>query len=333
MTAVASVPSFYYRPSGQPAGEVFEQWRDLMAPMYEIAPAAAPVRLPSGTTIAYQVGDLIAHRTLFTTQRIRRDRRRTEAAPDHFLFQFWRSGRFEGSIAGQPLTATSGSAAILDRRNLVDGMMDRADTLGVVVPRDRLHVPTVEAHGLRLDAARNRLLVAHLTGFHRQLPAASRDDVPALVGDMLSFLHRLLDPSRAGDALEGRELDGGLLALAKSIVRTNLTRPDLSPEFVAGQMGVSRATLYRLFEREDGVMRFVQGERLQAVRNALADPLETRGLARLADVFALTSPSQLSRGFRNRYGVSPRAWRAEQRAARAGGHESRQLWTWLRETR
>jgi hypothetical protein len=42
-----------------------------------------------------------------------------------------------------------------------------------------------------------------------------------------------------------QELDGGLLALAKSIVRTNLTRPDLSPEFVAGQMGVSRATLYR----------------------------------------------------------------------------------------
>jgi hypothetical protein len=36
---------------------------------------------------------------------------------------------------------------------------------------------------------------------------------------------------------------------------------------------LQRATLYRLFEREDGVMRFVQGERLQAVRNALADPL------------------------------------------------------------
>ncbi|RVU21892.1 helix-turn-helix domain-containing protein [Methylobacterium oryzihabitans] len=333
MTAVASIPSFYYRPSGQPAGEVFEQWRDLMGPMYEIGPAAPSVRLPSGSTVAYQVGDLIAHRTLFTTQRIRRDRRRTEAGPDHFLIQLWRSGRFTGSIAGQPLTMTTGGVAILDRRNLVDGMLDRTDTLGVVVPRDRLHVPTVEAHGLRLDAARNRLLGARLTSFHRQLPAASRDDIPALAGELIAFLHRLLDRSRAGDALEGRELDGGLLALAKSVVRTYLTRPDLSPDFVAGQMGVSRATLYRLFEREDGVMRFVQGERLHAVRNALADPLETRSLARLAEVFALTSPSQLSRGFRNRYGVSPRAWRTERRAALAGGHESRQLWTWLRETR
>ena len=99
-------------------------------------------------------------------------------------------------------------------------------------------------------------------------------------------------------------------------------------------MRVSRATLYRLFEPEGGVMHFVQGERLGAVRDALADPLETRTLGRLAETFGFGSPSQLSRSFRNRYGVPPQAWRGERRVVQqvSGGGTEQHVWKWLRET-
>jgi AraC-like DNA-binding protein len=81
-------------------------------------------------------------------------------------------------------------------------------------------------------------------------------------------------------------------------------------------------------------MHFVQGERLAAVRDALADPMERRTISRLAEVFAFNTISQLSRSFRNRYGAPPQAWRGERRVAqRIGGQGTAQhVWKWLRET-
>ncbi|KQP75793.1 hypothetical protein ASF60_23190 [Methylobacterium sp. Leaf113] len=333
-TAEAGLPYFFLTTSGLPPGEAFERWRTLMAPMYEVGPTTPSALLPFGTNVAYQVGDLVAHRTLLSTQRIQRDRRRVEAGPDHFLFQLWRSGRYRGTIAGRPASVSAGAVALIGRRHLLDGMFDRADTTGFVVPCTHLHGLPLEEHGLLFDAARNRLLATQILSIYRRLPTTRPDDAPALANEFVTFLRRLLDPSQASDVLDGRELDGSLMALAKTIVRANLSRPDLSPEFIARQMLVSRSTLYRLFEPEGGVMYFVQGERLKAVRDALADPLETRTIGRLGEVFAFSSVSQLSRSFRNRYGSSPQAWRGERRMAqRIGGQGTlKHVWAWLRET-
>lgn len=81
-------------------------------------------------------------------------------------------------------------------------------------------------------------------------------------------------------------------------------------------------------------MHFVQGERLRAVRDALADPMETRTLTRLAEVFAFSSLSQLSRSFRNRYGAPPQTWRGERRVVQRirGQGTVQHVWQWLRET-
>ncbi|TXN15133.1 helix-turn-helix domain-containing protein [Methylobacterium sp. WL122] len=333
-TAEAGLPHFFLTTSGLPPGEAFERWRTLMAPMYAVGPTTPSAVLPFGSNIAYQVSDLVAHRTLLSTQRIQRDRKRVEAGPDHFLFQLWRSGRYRGTIAGLAASFSPGTVALIGRRHILDGMFDRADTTGIVVPCDRLHGLPFEKHGLLFDAARNRLLATQLLSIHRRLPTTRPDEASALANEVVAFLRRLLDPSQASDVLEGRELHGGLRALAGTIVQENLSRSDLSPEFIAGQMQLSRATLYRLFEPEGGVMHFVQGERLKAVRDSLADPMETRTLGRLAEVFAFSSLSQLSRSFHNRYGVPPQAWRGERRVAQRMGSQGtlQHVWSWLRET-
>lgn len=204
---------------------------------------------------------------------------------------------------------------MIGRRHVLDGTIERADTTGVIVPTARLHGLPLEGHDLLFDPTRNRLLAAQILAIYRRLPTARSTEDPAVSDAFVSFLHRLLDPSQASDALEGQELDGGLQALAEAIIYENLLRPDLSPTFIAGQMHVSRATLYRLFEPQGGVMHCVQNERLLAVRDALSDPMETRTLARLAEAFAFSSASQLSRSFHNRFGVPPKIWRAQRRAA------------------
>lgn len=327
------LPHYFLTTSGLPPDEAFERWRSFMALMYEVGPTAPSAVLPSGTNITYGVADLLVHRTLLSTQRTQRDRRLIDAGPDYYLFQLYRAGRFEGTIGGKSVPAARGTVSLIGRRHRVDGRIDRADTTGIIVPTGRLHGLPLEDHDLLFDAARNRLLAAQILGLYRRLPTTRSDEAPAVADALVAFLHRLLDPSQASDALEGCELDGGLRGLTEAIVRENLLRPDLSPEFIAGEMQVSRATLYRLFEPEGGVMHFVQGERLKGIRDALADPMEGRTLGRLAEVFAFSSLSQLSRSFRSRYGASPRAWRVQRRAEqRAHGQETLQhVWTWSRE--
>lgn len=333
-TAEPGLPHFLLTTTGLPPGEAFERWRTLLAPMYAVSPATPSAPLPFGSNIAYPIDDLVAHRTRLSTQRLQRDRRRVEAGPDHYIVQLYRSGRFQGTVGGKPVSASAGTVTLIGRRHLLDGMLDRADAIGIAVPCTRLHGLPLEAHGLLFDAARNRLLAARISDIYRRLPTTRANEAPALADEFVAFLHRLLDPSPAADVLDGRELNGALLALARTIVQENLSRPMLSPEFIAGQMQVSRSTLYRLFEPEGGVMHFVQGERLAAVRDALADPMERRTISRLAEVFAFNTISQLSRSFRNRYGAPPQAWRGERRVAqRIGGQGTAQhVWKWLRET-
>ena len=334
ITADAGLPLSCLNTSGLPREEAFERWRTYIAPMYEVTPTTSSAPLPFGSNIAYAIDDLVAGRLLLSTQRLQRDRRRVDAGPDHYTVQLYRSGRFRGTVGGKALSASPGTVTLIGRHRLLDGVLDRADAIGIVVPTTRLHGLPLQEHGLRFDAARNRLLAARILDIYRQLPTKRLDDAPTLANEFVAFLHRLLDPSQAADVLEGRELDGGQMALARTIVQENVSRIDLSPEFIAGQMQVSRSTLYRLFEPEGGVMHFVQGERLKAVRDALADPLERRTVSRLAAAFAFSSVSQLSRSFRNRYGVPPQAWRAERQVVhRIGAHGTPQhLWAWLRET-
>lgn len=332
-TPKGGLPYFSLRTSGMPPGEAFERWRSLCAPMYEVKPTAPSAPLPFGANITYQINDLAIHRTLLSTQQLRRDRRRVEAGPDHYMVQLYRSGRFQGIVGGKSVSASRGTVTLIGRRHLLNGLLDRADVIGIAVPCERLHGLPLEGHDMRFDAARNQLLAARITDIYRRLPATRPQDVPVLVNEFTAFLHRLLDGSRAADILDGRELDGGLIALARMIVQANLSRPDLSPEYIAGQMLVSRSTLYRLLEPEGGVMRFVQGERLSAVRDALADPLETRTLSRLAEAFGLGGISQLSRSFRNRYGVPPKIWRRERQLTQqiSGQGTAQHVWKWLGE--
>ena len=332
MSPGSGTPFFHHSSAGRPNSEAFERWRSLMAPTYDVGPVAGARHLPSGEAVVYRIGPILAHRMVFGTQQVRRDAKRMAAAADNITIQFWRRGGFRGEIGGRGAEAGPGTALFIASRDAVQGIAEHNDACGIVVPRAVFHGLPVESRGLRLDPDRNRLLVARIGALYRQAQHGPGERADGLAAEIMAFLRRLVDPSTARDALDGRELDGGLRALAQSVIRANLTRPDLTPETIAAALRISRATLYRVFAPEDGVMQVVHRERLLAVRDALNDPFEARSLARLADAYGIGSPSQLSRGFRRQFGMVPKAWRAQRLEARANAAETDAglLWSWLR---
>ncbi len=67
-------------------------------------------------------------------------------------------------------------------------------------------------------------MAVRISDIYHRLPTIRVDAASALAGDFVAFLHRLLDPSQASDVLEGRELDGGLRALADPMETHTISR-------------------------------------------------------------------------------------------------------------
>lgn len=94
----------------------------------------------------------------------------------------------------------------------------------------------------------------------------------------------------------------------RALIRANLSRPDLSVEFVASVLGLSSRTLNRrLLARGVSFAGLLRDTRYATARHLLAEA-ET-SLGEIATALGYTDQSAFSRAFRLWSGTSPRAWR------------------------
>lgn len=97
---------------------------------------------------------------------------------------------------------------------------------------------------------------------------------------------------------------------ARSFVRANLADSDLSPESVVDSLGLSRPTLYRLFQHEGGLGTYIRHVRLRTAAHDLVHfphvPVQDIGFA-----LGFKSASDFSRAFRRAFGVAPQDLRMQ----------------------
>ncbi len=298
--------------TGLPHEFAADIWRSVISPLFEPRAFHPDQRRPTGSASGAVMGDIMVARVVFGAQSYRRDRDLIARTPDHILFHLYNVGGFNGRISGQQTTIWSSQVAIIDLAQEIDTLAASSDTVALIVPRDLLQGLVDQPLPPRLDPARNRLLAAHLIALRERSTLLEEPDVAEVVTQTLDFLRVLLDPSRAEEITDMPTLATSHLALAEQAIRTHLASPDLSPEMIANEIGVSRATLYRMFAPYGGIMRSVQERRLLAVRAALSDPLETRRLSRLAADFGFRGKVHFSRSFRAQFGITASEFRAEQ---------------------
>jgi AraC-like DNA-binding protein len=159
--------------------------------------------------------------------------------------------------------------------------------------------------------------------------AILRSDVPgaSVLGAAAQALHSELDRLSAGEI---DQLGGGLFDLAARIlarveaktpaspelesfaticryVEAHLMARDLGAEKLARTFGLSRASLYRLFESVGGVASYVRARRLNRARQQLqAAGLDDRRIGPIAYQSGFRSVTAFNRAFREAYGHTPR---------------------------
>lgn len=306
---MANLPVLTYTTDGLPEDRAFEIWQAAMAPLFHVERARYCERLPRGNVTSILIGEVIANRSAFTAQHLRRDPARIAATPDHLLLQAYTRGGFHGELAGRTVTVSKGMVAVTDLRRTVDVRAARSDSVGLALPRRfaaQVGAGTLTPH---LDAARNHQLATWMIAFYRRLSRMGEADVPALMAEIAAVLQGLCGTPPDDAGVNGVESDLDLLARAERLIQAEFSASDCLPARLAEQLGVSRATLYRVFAPLGGVRRQIQERRLLAAHEALSDPLEPRRLARIASDLGFGSAALFSRSFRERFGQSPDAYR------------------------
>lgn len=95
-----------------------------------------------------------------------------------------------------------------------------------------------------------------------------------------------------------------LLAEAKAYVAAQ-PPGTLSVAGITAALGISRSVLYRLFERDGGLLAYDRMRRLRAAHRAMSNPLNTSTLVDLAARYGFRDQAALLRSFRKAFGSTP----------------------------
>jgi AraC-like DNA-binding protein len=120
----------------------------------------------------------------------------------------------------------------------------------------------------------------------------------------------LLEQAGMLPAASGREL---LRERTAALVGQRLREPGLDIEAIADALQCSKRALHKAFEdRGESLHRFLWRSRLELTRRQLEDPRESaRSITSILLGAGFSSAAHFSRLFRQRYGASPREWRAQ----------------------
>lgn len=245
-----------------------------------------------------------------TGHEIVRSRTHLARAPaDNYLISLQRHGRSLISQGEQCFVLEPGEIAILDGqrpfRITFPGPVGRAIA---VVPRQTLDA---RAPWLR-DAAVRKIEAlspfADLTRRHLMQLAASECLEESEANLLTDNLCNLLALASAREAPSRPELQVETLL---GFCRQQLSNPELSPQLVAAQFGVSVRTVHLRFEKVgQSFGRWVLENRLECCRKALRDPHQLgSGISEIAYRWGFNDLSYFTKSFRARFGMSPREWR------------------------
>lgn len=302
--AVLNPEQLRFNSDALPRGERFSRYRDLYAAgadAVETGPAfSADVRawrLDRAVLYDRRLNDVGHQRP---AERLARD------GFDHWTLTLLLEGslQIDAGWGLQPLRP--GEIALLDTTRPMANRASHAHFLTVSVARARMQATAGDLdalHGVHLPAEQAGLLGDYLQALARRLPFVPASAVAAVTQPIAVLLAATLTATGEASLLpvQGDQL--------RQLIERRLDDPAFNAAAAVAQSGLSRATLYRLFQPDGGLAVYIQRRRLNRVRAALADGNDRRSLLDIAQGAGFRTEGQCNRLFREAFGVLPRDFR------------------------
>jgi AraC-like DNA-binding protein len=186
--------------------------------------------------------------------------------------------------------------------------VERGMTIAMIFPRERLEAllpKSVDLHGVVVRGAAGALLGDHLMAMTGRIQSMTRAELPGITSGTLHLIAAGLAPSLDTLALAQSTVESTLLRQMRRFIETNLKQASLSADALSKSFGVSRSTVYRLFEPMGGVAHYIKERRLVSVHVQLTGAQRHPYLVRLAEEHGFKSAAHFSRAFKSQFGYTP----------------------------
>ncbi|MGN6450834.1 MAG: helix-turn-helix domain-containing protein [Brucella intermedia] len=286
--------------------------RTAMRPLYEIILTGdQPNYQLSGSASLRTSGLITIGTTTFNTQSYIRTRSIiAQGGLDLYVIQLLTSGELEGDFNGRTVSAKPGDILVIDLAKTVSSRAQKGSRITVFIPREELErvIGWRNLHGLILpgSAPMTRLLFNYLRGLNEVSGELSVHDAADAHNGMMTLLSSGIMGHE--DQLEDQvTINLPMRNRILAFIEENLCDGNLGPSKITQHFHVSRSHLYRSFENDGGIAKIIREKRLdRAYRILVENRHRTISFKELAYRCGFNDPILFSKGFRNRFGMSPR---------------------------
>ncbi|MCC8969592.1 helix-turn-helix domain-containing protein [Bradyrhizobium brasilense] len=304
-----AIPATHFSTNDLPASDQFDAWRDIISAIFDVGRLGGPNSDSFEARVdAYQISNLVVTDSNQGEQAYSLTPKRIRATGmDLIQIGLYRSGGYRGDANGRSIEGQAGDLQILDLARPMKTVEPASDMVCIFMPRETLQDRIGDLDGLHGASLRDDmggLLADYLRLLAKRLPRLSGDNGDAAANATLEIISACLRPTAATIREAQAPLQNVVLQRAKQIIEGNLRSPHLNSEFLCGALGISRRSLYRLFEPLNGVHQYVLRRRLSQIRRALKTNAH-QGIAVLAEQHGFTCKETFWRAFKRQYGVTP----------------------------
>ena len=230
---------------------------------------------------------------------------------DGILIQCSEFGEFNYQSGALSSSAKGGDIDIADMTCELEANTSSFNTYSMLLPRHVLDQAGINADQLHLrhlsaEKPLTLMLNRHIKEMHIQSAKMGADEASALIEPTVALLKAALTASPARDCVAAPLVERQRLIEIRRFIDSKLYDPELTPEKLATQFGLSRANLYRLTEPLGGIQRFIRNRRLKHAFKCLTSPSgRSASITNLAFDLGFGSENTFRRLFKEAFGMSP----------------------------
>lgn len=298
---------------GNHARQLFGNWRETVAPIFDVRPLAASWDSGFHAEIErHHLSTALVGQVATSAQHYERSESLIGAVGvDHLLIQLYEAGHTTLDLDGEETHARAGDILVFDLSRPARSRASDMRAISLVLPRSLLALDAGSldrAHGAVLSSASP---LGSLAGDHlRSLLKAAPTLEPAAAPDIARASAQLLSACLSPTLMRDRDAPATLTTTVAMICRfidRHIGDPGLDARVLCSAFGLSRSALYRLFAPIGGVSDYIRQRRLARARLALnASARERGGIGKIARQFGFSSDDAFSRAFKAQFGIAPR---------------------------
>lgn len=285
-----------------------EIWLDSWAPVFEVTPVN-----PSSPHIRDQarlrrIGEFVLTAVNHRAQIFRRSERQVDRSGDQICVTYSEDAstlyEFENGVTYLPPRTLH----IMDYAHPSQGIHYEGAVYGILFPRCLVGVQpnkTRPVLSLTPNSPLGRVIYPLYHNIRNDAFDGATDDVELQVRRLAQLLGILLGSGLPTES-QVQLLRKAQLDAIKLYIDKKLNDFEFRPNRIYQKFGVSRSTLYRMFEPYGGVRKYIQTRRTQrAVLDLTLQPYSRGSISQVSDRWGFSSESNFSRAVRQTFGVSP----------------------------